>query len=238
METPPRFFRDFTWVNRGLLVVLGLLLGIPVSEKLAYRGWQRQYWRVGLCSRPADVLTLLSGDLVMDNQTGLPLDPNELDPYRNPLCPSCEDYYWLDSKEKAFLLPPTTLRLEWASLVERRFYRGEFLLPKARIDSLFARYKAMPAPSQLSLGLTLVVKLAARGRVSLGVLVPTPDKQGEDSTSIRELASFQATPYQPDWHEKATYERFYQAKTPQAYLDTLVSRIDSAGRFDVPHWHP
>lgn len=249
----PVFFRDFTWANRLLVGLAVGLLSFMGAKRLAERGWQRQYWRVGVCSPQKNMFTLLSGDLILDDDYALPLDEDRLKfDDTTPICQPCENFSLGYRQETNVLLPPATLDLAWASLSERRFYRGTFGLPKARIDSLFARYRANPDttwrfdrepreydPADMSPatvgGLVLVVQIGVGGRVSLNVLVPTADQQGHVE---QELAHFQATPYQPAWREESTYEYYFYAKTPQAYLDTLVSRIDSAGYYRNRRWHP
>lgn len=247
----PRFFRDFTGINRLLLVLALLMLGFMASKKLAYRGWQRQYWGVGVCSRQANAFTLLSGDLVLADGYHLMLDEGQMVfDSTTPLCQSCENFYPLDYRAKTnFLLPPDTLKLAWGSLLEHRFYRGAFCLPKARIDSVFAHYQAHPdttwqfdnnnysanQKNNVSGGLMLGVKLAPDGRLSLHVLTPTAGQGGRFG---QELAHFQATAYQPAWRTEPTYEFYFYAKTPQAYLDTLQSRLDSAGRYKERRWQP
>lgn len=254
MATRLRFFRDFNRVNKLLLALAVVAAGLIAQPKLVYRGWQRQYWGVGVCSQQKNMFTLLSGALILSDDYILPLDENRLKfDDITPFCQPCEESYPLSYREETnFLLPPNTLYLEWASLSERRFYRGTFSLPKARIDSLFARYQAHPDttwhfdrepreydPVDMSSttvgGLVLEVQLGIGGRVSLNVLVPTADQQGHVE---KELAHFQATSYQPAWREEPTYEYYFYAKTPQAYLDTLVSRIDRSGYYRNRRWHP
>ena len=257
MVKEPRFFRDFTWANKLLMGLSLLLLGQVAASKLAYRSWQRQYWGVSVCSQQESALTLLAGSLVLADGSYRPLDEDlmKVDD-QNPLCASCEQFYPSTySESSSFLLPPDSLRLEWASLPERRFYRGAFCLPKARIDSVFAHYQAHPdttwrfarepreydpnggAPRTES-GLMLAVRLGAGGRVSVSVLLTTPSPQGGIDFQWKELAHFQAVAYQPAWRDEAAYDFYFHARTPRVFLDSLAGRIDSAGYFRVRRWQP
>ena len=232
MTEKPRFFRDFNWANKLLLAVALLLLLLIVGYTLAHRNWQRQQWAVVVCAQQPGEYVFRSGSLRLNNGHYLALEKDQPEPGSDPRCATCGEAGY--EPEYRLLLPPDSLLVEWASLPEHQFYRGRFGLPKKLTDSLFARYESWPDTTggkAAGFGLVFTVRLAPNGRVSLGVLEADKNGTNELDSPSKELVSFQAAAYQPTWGEEATYDRNYQAPSPQAYLDTLVSRIDSVGRF-------
>jgi hypothetical protein len=133
--------------------------------------------------------------------------------------------YELAEDEDALRLVPRRLAVAWFSVRERRFYRGSFALPQARIDSLFARYKDRTDTTGWRFyRLVLSVRLGPGGQLSVAVLDAVTGQYARPAV----LARFRAAAYQPAWG-KWPYAP-YGAKSTKQYLDSLVSHLDSTHR--------
>lgn len=249
MAARPQFFRDFTWVNKLMLVLALVTAGFIVEPKLAYRGWQRQYWGTDVCGAPTDRFVLVEGAFRTVGGEYVPL-------YRgNPWVrlttdsvysagPSSVYYPSSDSDdEKALRLPPRNLRVAWFAWGENCFYQGEFTLPEARIDSLCAAYRqrtdttgwyfyrqprdydALPEPMEP--GFVLSVRFETGGRLRLDVL----EAHNQTYAQPVLLAYYHAAPFRPKW--QPVDWAMLRARSLPAYLDSLVARLDSTGRADL-----
>lgn len=234
----PRFLHDFTRPNKLLLGMALGLMALMATSVLRYQRWARQYWSTDVAGASSEVFDLREGCFRSSGGECTPLAEGlvraETDSI-STMAPTVP--YELTEHEDALRFVPHRLDLTWFSARERRFYRGSFILPQARIDSLFAAikngtdttgwcfyrqprdYDALPA--QTEPGLVLSVRLGRGGQVRLDVL---NGRYGQYARPVA-LASFQATPYLPTW---PTPDRApYQAASPAAYRDSLVAHLDS-----------
>ncbi|TPG65860.1 DUF2931 family protein [Hymenobacter nivis] len=241
MIKPPRFLRDFTWVNKLLLALAAIQVALMVAPVLRYQRWARQYWSTDAAGATDGVFDLLDGNFTSSGGDYTPLatglvraEADSIDS-AGPAFP-----YQLTEHEDALRPVPRRLAVAWFSARERRFYRGAFTLPRARIDSLFAKYKdrtdttgwhfyrqprdydALPAETEP--GLVLSVQLSHGGKLSVAVLEASPKQYARPVV----LARFQAAAYQPAWGQWRYAP--YGAKNTQQYVDSLVSHLDSTQR--------
>ena len=249
MVARPRFFRDFTWANKLLLGLAVATAGFIVAHKLAYRGWQRQYWSTDVCGEPTDRFALLNGgfDCDGDRYVSLYNDDTWVRLVSDSVAAFGPDnaYYpsLKGSDENAFRLPPRTLEITWYSWRENHFYQGTFTLPAARIDSLCAAYRAHidstgwyfhrqprnydALPAETEPGFLLSVRLETGGHLRVEVLEPQNRQYARPIT----LARYQATPFQPRWQPDDW--QLHRARSLPAYRDSLINQLDSTGRAEL-----
>lgn len=239
MVKPPRFLRDFTWVNKLLLALAVLQVALMAAPVLRYQRWARQYWSTDAVGTSGGLFALLDGSFTAPGDYA-PLALGSVRVEADSISSAGPSPYELTEHEDALRRVPRQLDVAWFSLRERRFYRGTFTLPRARIDSLFALYKdrtdttgwrfyrqprdydALPAETEP--GLVLSVQLGYGGKLSVAVLDAVPGHYARPTV----LARFQAAAYRPAWN-KMPYAP-YEAKNTKQYLDSLVSHLDSTQR--------
>lgn len=212
------WWRDLSGINKGmsgLALAMGLFL---LYSPLAYRKWQRQYWAGVVIDEPNYPARLVVGSLVPANGEEVQIqDPGNDDNSKSSSDGKYLNYNWNFDEWLAasFQLPPRQLQLTWASIPERRFYRGTFPLPAARVDSVFSLAATSPAwrgsfatlaskryneiyLDSLVHGPTVVVRPGRGGRVRVWLA-------GRDTLHVVRLGDFQAQSFQPHWDKEPPY---------------------------------
>ena len=241
------WWRSLSGVNK-IMAVLALAQGLfLVYKPLAYRKWQRQYWAGVVVDEPDYPARLLVGDLVPVNGEQMPIqDPGNDDQSRTSSDGKYLNVNWDfdEGLEAYFQLPPRQLHLTWASISERRFYRGTFTLPANRVDSVFAlaetrlawrgsfsklarKRHAIGSATYLEKpvhGLTVVVRPGRGGRVRVWLA-------GRDTLHVVRLGDFQAQSFQPRWDQEPPF--VMDNVTPADYWQELT-RVEKETQHTIP----
>ncbi|WP_190242650.1 DUF2931 family protein [Hymenobacter lapidiphilus] len=209
---------------------MGLFL---LYSPLAYREWQRQYWAGVVIDESNYPARLIVGSLAATNGEQVKIqDPGNDENSKSSNDGKYMNYNWNFDEWLAasFQLPPRQLQLTWASIPERRFYRGNFALPAGRVDSVFALAETNPAwrgsfskmaseryheiyLDSLVYGPTVVVRPGWGGRVRVWLA-------GRDTLHVVRLGDFQAQSFQPNWDKEPPY--VYDGVTQADYWAELT----------------